>query len=519
MTIDKFLHEDGRKNQIEAALIDYHSHEDYSSINTWDRVNSFYPVSGSVKDQGNGSDQNSKPDGFDEVDFLKSQRYLKKFFKAHKIEPVQTEKQKQHFFYYVSCPWEDQHTTEGNYKETFISIDKRSGMINFFCHHTHCDGKEWKEYRKFYEDRDGKEEKRHFDIKLVSGRELQKMNLPPIVYPVGEMIPEGYTVFSAPFKYGKSWFVLEMCLAISEGNSFIGSDTQKGASVYMALEDCNKFAQERLNIALQGREAPEGFYYIYESVPTLDDGFIAYLDQLYEMIPNLKLIVIDVLAKIEYQPKRGESAYKCDYRTGGDLKKWADGHQVSIIAVTHTTKHIYPDDVFMNTSGTNGVTGSADAILTIAKKNRAAKEGVLAITGRRVREKYLQVELKDGWRWISDGEVDPETMKTDEEAREQAALKDEYLNSPIREAVIQIAERGENTPMCASSVKDKAREYNLYLLDTAKAIGLFLHKHQNRFTVEDGVKVEIIKNGSGATRYRFQVWDAADEETKNKFDK
>ena len=356
-----------------------------------------------------------------------------------------------------------------------------------------------------------------YDIKLVSGRELQKATLPPIVYPVDGMIPEGYTVFSAPFKYGKSWFALELCLAVAEGSSFLGMNTQQGAAVYFALEDCDKFAQERLNIVLQGRESPKDFYYIYEKVPDLDDGFVEYMTLLHDKLPNLKVIVIDILAKIEYQEKKGESAYKRDYRTGSALKGWADKHQVSVIAVTHTTKHVYPDDVFMNTTGTNGVTGSADALLTIAKKNRTEKDGILAITGRRVREKYLQVHLSENCIWINDGEADPETMKVDKEKKEQEDLRNEYLKSDIRKAVIRIADQGTDENLRAREIIEEARKYDIYILETAKSVGLFLHKNQNRFTVEDNVRVQISDHGTGSKTYLFKKWNPATKETESVF--
>lgn len=359
--------------------------------------------------------------------------------------------------------------------------------------------------------------KQRFDVQLVSGRDLQKMDLPPIIYPIENMIPQGYTVGSAPFKYGKSWLALEMCLAIAQGADFLGQKTTKGASVYLALEDCDRFAKERLNMVLNGAEAPEGFYYIYENVPTLDDGFIAYLNQLYSMVPDIKLVVIDVLAIIEYQAKRGETAYKCDYRTGTALKQWADDHNTSVLAITHTTKMVHPNDIFMNTTGTSGVTGSADAILTIAKENRTDKDAVLAITGRRVREKYFKVHLKDGYIWETEGEVDPKTMKVDAEKQEKEARLYEYKTSEIRKAVLKIANAEDQKEMSSRDILDKARKHDIYLMCEPKELGSFITKYQNYFFNEDGIKVFIQKRGTASNIYKFVVWEKADEEVQNMF--
>ena len=478
-------------------------------------------------DKGRTKNIDQKPDDTDlfsdEIDQILSNGTVQGLFKKHQITYTERPRKAntQQIVYYVKCPWSEHHTTTENPTDAFISVS-RNGMINFRCNHDHCVDKRWKDYKSFFEARDGtmaetnhSKDSKQFDIQLVSGRDLQRKSLPPIVYPVENMIPEGYSVWSAPFKSGKSWLALELCLSIASGTTFLGQKTTKGAAVYLALEDCEKFAQDRLNVVLHGEEAPEGFYYIYEGVPTLDDGLIDYLNQIYEMVSSLKVVVIDVLAKVEYQPKRSETAYKCDYRTGTALKQWADSHAVSLIAITHTTKMIHPNDVFMNTTGTNGVTGSADALLTIAKESRTAKDGVLAITGRRVREKYLKVARVDGYMWQSFGDVDPETMKVDEEKRQQEEQKNNYLNSDIRKAIIQIANNGDNEEIRARDIVERARDMDIFLLDSAKEIGLFIHKNQNLFAVEDGVKAQIIKHGQGASTYRFKMWEKTTKEFKD----
>ncbi len=362
-----------------------------------------------------------------------------------------------------------------------------------------------------------KEEPKEFEIKLVSGRELQKKDVPPIIYPVENIIPQGYTVASAPFKFGKSWLALEMCLAVAEGADFLGQHTTKGSAVYFALEDCDQFAKERLNMVLDGREAPEGFYYIYDDVPTLDDGLIGYLNQLYKTVPNLKMVVIDVLAKVEFQPMRGESAYRTDYRTGGALKKWADEHLVALISITHTTKMVHPNDVFMNTIGSSAVSGSADALITIAKEKRTSKDATLAVTGRRVREKYFKVHLRDGYIWETDGEVDPEMMEINQAKREQEERLAEYMKSPIREALIQIACAGIEKDLSSREIIEMARDKEIYLHETVAEIGLFIHKFQNYLFTEDRVKTYIRKRGTGSNLYRLAIWEPADEKMDETF--
>ncbi len=424
-----------------------------------------------------------------------------------------------------TIPWHDEYTTAWKPEDTLIMVHYDTGIIGLSGRHSHDVSHGWKDLLLSYRPPDrgdkqteNKEQPKQFDIKLIQGRVLQAADLPPIIYPVANMIPQGYTVVSAPFKYGKSWFSLEMCLAVADGAEFLGQPTTKGSAVYLALEDCDQFAQERLNIALNNREAPEGFYYIMEGVPTLDDGFIDYLNQLYRELPDLKLVVVDILAKVEYQAKKGESAYKCDYRTGGALKKWADDHLISLVVITHTTKMVHPNDIFMNTTGSSGVSGAADALVTIAKEKRTDKDALLAITGRRVREKYFKVHLKDGYLWETDGEVDPDTMQADQAKQEQEARLAEYRSNPIREALVKIANTGIDAELSSKDIIDKASEQNIHLLNTPKEVGGFICKYQNYLFVEDSIKVYIRKRGTGSNVYKVKVWEQADDETEDVFE-
>lgn len=481
---------------IKTALDDYHVHGDYIPIKTWDEVVGY----------------RAKPEEIDgdDIDRILSVGVVEKFIKAHGITVHATKKTANHCIYYVDCINSDAHTTTSDsHTDSFISVSL-NGMINFRCNHAHCDGIHWKDYKNYYLERDGattEEPSKQFDIKLVQGCELQKQELPPIVYPVENLIPQGYTVASAPFKYGKSWFALEMCLAIAEGSPFLGQKTTQGAAVYFALEDSDVFAQERLNMVLGGKEAPKDFYYIYESVPTLDDGLLAYLNQLHGMLGNLKIVVIDILAMVEYQARRGETAYKCDYRTGSALKTWADDHNISILVITHTTKMIHPNDVFMNTTGTSGVSGSADALITIAKESRSDKKAVLAVTGRRIREKYYQVHLADGYIWTNDGEIDPNAMEHDAMQQEREQRMKEYKTSEIRTAVIKIANAGIDKEISSRDIIEVARDQDIYLTASPKEIGGFICKYQNYLYVEDQIKVYIHNRGTGSNMYKFETWE------------
>ena len=70
---------------------------------------------------------------------------------------------------------------------------------------------------------------------------------------VDEMIYPGFHVLSGDPKIGKSWMMMDMCLAIAKGKKFLGRKTEQGHVVYMALEDTS----DNLLSAFQSRSEAE----------------------------------------------------------------------------------------------------------------------------------------------------------------------------------------------------------------------------------------------------------------------
>ena len=67
--------------------------------------------------------------------------------------------------------------------------------------------------------------------------DLVNETLEPVVWIVEDLLPTGLAMLCAPSKYGKSWMVLQLCIAAAEGNSFLNFKTVQCGSLYYALED------------------------------------------------------------------------------------------------------------------------------------------------------------------------------------------------------------------------------------------------------------------------------------------
>ena len=175
------------------------------------------------------------------------------------------------------------------------------------------------------------------ELEVQSARDLQEEQLPPIKWVVVEMIPQGLALLASPPKYGKSWWVLDLCLSVSAGDRFMNHRTEKTECLYLALEDSKNRLQDRINRLTYHAPAPYGFRYAVLS-ENLDNGLITQLEQYITKFPQTGLIVIDTLQKVKGEMKNRESAYSDDYRQMGQLKQFADQHSICILVVHHLKK-------------------------------------------------------------------------------------------------------------------------------------------------------------------------------------
>lgn len=427
----------------------------------------------------------------------------------------------------ANCPFDHSHT-DGDSK----IFKYTNGAIAFKCHHNSCRGKTWQDVRELLEPGayDNKNEeieraieegwqrhKQYLIVQKTDNVEKVKKGLPKLTaisafdlqnkefeeryYAVQNMIPEGETVIAAPPKTGKSWLMLDMCLKVAEGKTFLGFDTKQSDTLYLALEDGDSFEQERLNIVTGGAQAPKNFHFVFSNVMPMNEGFLLQLEELLKVFPNIKVVVIDTLQFVKYRQGKSESAYECDYRTGRDLKEFAEKNHLAIVVVTHTTKMIHMEDEMSNVSGTNGVTGAADAVIVLSKEKRTDKEAKMFITGRKVRQSMHSVKFDDSkCCWVYGG-IAEVTDRDQQETKEREML---YSNSNIRAAVIEIA-RNLTDPWQgrAGAIVDLALKHGIGLKETNKEIGGFLNKMQGYFMSEDGVMIEKIKNGTGPWIYKI----------------
>lgn len=210
-------------------------------------------------------------------------------------------------------------------------------------------------------------------LATISAVDLQAKDLPPIRFIVNKLLSVGLNILASPPKYGKSWMVLALCLAVASGNRFLGYMTNQCGCLYLALEDSQRRLKARMDKLLAGKPAPAGFHFATMASP-INNGLFDELDDFLKKHSDTGLIVIDTLQRVRGAAHGKEGAYAADYREVGALKAFADQHNVALLLVHHLRKMKDDGDPFNMISGTNGIMGAADTSIVLTREKRGGSK-------------------------------------------------------------------------------------------------------------------------------------------------
>ncbi|WP_240521466.1 AAA family ATPase [Amycolatopsis vastitatis] len=118
--------------------------------------------------------------------------------------------------------------------------------------------------------------------------------------------------------------------------------------------------------------------------PTMTSGGDAVLVEWPEENPHARLVIIDTYEKMRGSDASGMSAYAGDFAAAGRFKQLANHYSVPFLLIHHVRKQGAED--WQNlVSGTNGLTGAADATLVL-ERGRGQADGTQHVIGRDVEE-------------------------------------------------------------------------------------------------------------------------------------
>jgi hypothetical protein len=250
----------------------------------------------------------------------------------------------------------------------------------------------------------------------VRAKELMAIEFPEPRWIVPGIVPEGTTILAGKPKMGKSWLALGTSVAVAAGGVALGTKrVERGAVLYLALEDNPRRLQSRLKKLLPGGAAPEGLE-LATKWPRLGDGGLDALEAWLNTHPDARLVVIDTLAKFR-TGQAGKNLYKEDYEAVEPLVELAADHNVAILIVHHLRK-LGAEDPLDQVSGSMGLTGGVDGALVL-NRQRGRADAYLYVTGRDIEE---EKELALSW------DSTTATWKI-------AGDAEEYRNSPERQEI------------------------------------------------------------------------------------
>jgi DNA-binding transcriptional ArsR family regulator len=140
--------------------------------------------------------------------------------------------------------------------------------------------------------------------------------------------------------------------------------------------------------------------------PRINQGGGEHLEAWLKANPDARFVVVDVLEKIRPRRSAKGNGYEEDYEALRQLKTLADRYGVAILVIHHTRKST-AEGIIETVSGTQGLTGAADAIL-ILKRPRGGERGELHVTGRDLPEEgeFVVNFSKATARWTLVGAAD-----------------------------------------------------------------------------------------------------------------
>lgn len=440
------------------------------------------------------------------------------------------------------CPFDHSHTN-GDAKIFQYS----DGAIAFKCHHNSCRRYKWQDVRLKFEpdayDQDDsdqridegyrahkqkkdeedavkaaikadqpkpKKKKKFRKLKTAEGLMQKDLPEPRVFIGVDDELPmlvEGTCILSAKPKLGKSWLALGMCLAVANGDDFMGYHTRKCSTLYLDLETSEQLQQKRLRKMLKGASPPSKFYLETET-DTIEDGFVEQIENYLQQDPDIGVVVIDVFQIIRSPSKSmKETEYEHAYRDITPLNELAQKHHISIILVCHDRKAVDPDDPFSNILGSTGLQGAATQMMVMFRKRKDDPIHI-SVKGKTIDGlPELNVKLDNAEWSVVEGFGDPE--------REAMARRNEYMASNIRKAVKAIAEQNISWKgRCGTLIEDGVK-LGIPIFEDAKGVGGFLCKNMPLFLDVDGIEIEKIRNGTGGNMYRIckSTVDTVDENT------
>ena len=209
------------------------------------------------------------------------------------------------------------------------------------------------------------------------------------------MLHEGMLLFGGKVKRGKSWLMLDLALSVATGTPVWGhfAVPEPQPVLYISLEDGRGRIKHRLDAIRPGFETNDYLQLLYD-FPPLNKGGLEKLQDYVES-GRYRLIVVDVLAKIEPPSQRGsEKTYLEIYDMFAPLQDLNPQHPMCLAMITHLRKTA-SEDIFDTIHGSVAYQGVQDSLWVLDRLTEE-KTGVIHTRPNDGPEQSLRVSFVDG---------------------------------------------------------------------------------------------------------------------------
>ena len=110
-------------------------------------------------------------------------------------------------------------------------------------------------------------------LDTVSATDLQNTDFPPLRFIIEDLLAAGLNILASPPKYGKSWMMMDLCIAVASGEKFLGFPTNRCECLYLSLEDSLRRLKNRLEKLLGEKSAPQGMH-LGTAASCIDNGLL-----------------------------------------------------------------------------------------------------------------------------------------------------------------------------------------------------------------------------------------------------
>ncbi len=246
-------------------------------------------------------------------------------------------------------------------------------------------------------------------VGATSAAVLQDAQFTPLRTIIPGLITEGVSLLVGRPKFGKSWLVLDLCLAIATGRPALGGLTPAtGDALYLALEDGYRRLHRRMATLLPDGERWPARLGLTTQWRRANEGGVEAIRAWCQSVTQPVAVVIDTLER--FRARRGSRGGRHDYDTLAALQQLAIEQRIAIVVVHHARK-TDARDPFDTVAGTQGLSGVADTVMVLKQRDRAA---VLHVRSRDVEDSQSLMTFDPvNCRWVMGGAA-PEPGKTKE---------------------------------------------------------------------------------------------------------